>query len=248
MHRGWRIPRKVSDAISSAVLYFKRISSSRRPVVAAASGEHSATFFFFHGLGDTGHGWCSSLASYKPPHVKVVCPTAKVIRVTLNMGMPMPAWFDLKSLKPGGAEDQQSLHAASLEVHKMIEDEVKAGIPYDRIVIGGFSMGGALALYSALTFPHKLAGIVVLSGWMPVHQEFQKNPSLMVGNKDTNLFQAHGDSDHVVPYVWGKMTAEHLSKINPNATFKTYSGLEHSSSDAELRDVKTFLQTVVPAK
>lgn len=108
----------------------------------------------------------------RSPFVKVICPTAKTIPVTLNAGFRMPSWFDLKTLDESGPEDEEGIKVAALEVQNLIDNEIKAGIPADRIVLGGFSQGGALALYSALTFPHKLAGVVALSCWLPLRKSF----------------------------------------------------------------------------
>lgn len=112
------------------------------------------------------------MAAIRPPYVKVICPTAKTIPVTLNAGFRMPSWFDLKTLDIGGPEDEEGIKAASKQVHTMIDNEVKSGIPASRILIGGFSQGGALALYAALNYPERLAGVVALSCWLPIHKGF----------------------------------------------------------------------------
>merc|ERR1712045_611452 len=85
------------------------------PVVVSASAKHTATLIFLHGLGDTGHGWATTIAAIRPPHVKVICPTANKMPVTLNSGFEMPSWFDLLSLDPNGREDEAGIkRAASL--------------------------------------------------------------------------------------------------------------------------------------
>lgn len=136
-------------------------------------------------------GWASAMAAIRPPHVKVICPTATSIPVTLNSGFRMPSWFDLKTLDANGPEDEEGtvlititrsrvdllntfvgIKQASKKIHGMIENEVKAGIPPEKILLGGFSQGGALALYSALVYPEKLAGVVSLSCWLPLHKSF----------------------------------------------------------------------------
>lgn len=100
------------------------------------------------------------------------CPTASTIPVTLNLGFQMPSWFDIRSLEVGGSEDEAGIKEAAHTVHGMINNEIRAGIPADRIILGGFSQGGALALYSALTYPEKLAGVIGLSCWLPLHSSF----------------------------------------------------------------------------
>lgn len=213
------------------------------PVVIAATAKHTATVIFLHGLGDTGHGWASGMGAIRAPHVKVICPTAPTMPVTLNGGFRMPSWFDLRTLDANGPEDEEGIKRATELVHGMIEQEVKAGIPSNRIVLGGFSQGGALALYSALKFPKPLAGVIALSCWLPLHKQF---PAAAVANKDIPYIQCHGDCDPIVPYKWGQMTASLLKQFLKQIEFKTYRGMMHSSSDEEISDLKTFLEKVIP--
>lgn len=92
--------------------------------------------------------------------------------VTLNAGFRMPSWFDLKTLDVSGPQDEEGIKSATVNVHKLIADEIKEGISASRIIIGGFSQGGALALYAALTYPEPLAGVIALSSWLPLHKAF----------------------------------------------------------------------------
>ncbi|XP_044598025.1 acyl-protein thioesterase 2 isoform X2 [Cotesia glomerata] len=201
-----------------------------------------SVLIFFHGLGDTGHGWATSMGAIKAPHMKVICPTAPTMPVTLNAGFKMPSWFDLRSLDATGPEDEEGIRKAAEMVHGMIAEEVAAGIPSKRIVLGGFSQGGALALYSALTFPEPLAGVIALSAWLPLHQKF---PANAVGNKNIPVLQCHGDCDPIVPYKWGQMTASLLKQFMSKVEFKTYSGMMHSSCDQEMQDMKSFIEKLV---
>ncbi|XP_017789794.1 PREDICTED: LOW QUALITY PROTEIN: acyl-protein thioesterase 1 [Habropoda laboriosa] len=190
------------------------IMTSVSPVVIAATARHTATLIFFHGLGDTGHGWASSMGAVRSPHIKVICPTAPIMPVTLNAGFRMPSWFDLRSLEPSGPEDEE----------------------------GGFSQGGALAIYSALTFPEPLAGVIALSAWLPLHQKF---PAEAIGNKNTPLLQGHGDCDPIVPYRWGQLTASVLKQFMTQTEFKTYEGMMHTSCAEEMSDMKKFIDKVL---
>lgn len=212
-------------------------------VVIEASSKHTATVIFFHGLGDTGHGWASSLAEIKPAYVKLVCPTAPTMPVTLNSGFRMPSWFDLKGLDLSAGEDTEGIKRAAVSVHSLIEDELKAGIPSNRIMIGGFSQGGALSLYSSLRTSHKLAGVIALSCWLPLRDTF---PANIAGNTETQMLVCHGDADPVVPHRWGSESASILKKFNKTVDFRTYKGLSHSSSDKEMKDIKTFIEQSLP--
>merc|ERR1712080_594712 len=83
-------------------------------------------------MGDTGHGWATTIAAIRPPHVKVICPTANKMPVTLNSGFEMPSWFDLMTLDATGPEDEQGIKAAAVLVNTLIAEEVKAGVPSER--------------------------------------------------------------------------------------------------------------------
>jgi lysophospholipase II len=104
--------------------------------------------------------------------MKVICPTAPTMAVTLNAGFRMPSWFDLRTLAIGGPEDVEGIKAATKNAHELIRGEIASGIASNRIMLGGFSQGGALALYAALTFPEPLAGIMALSCWLPLYDTF----------------------------------------------------------------------------
>lgn len=116
--------------------------------------------------------------------------------VTLNGGFPMPSWFDLYSLESGGPVDEQGIEKAKKFVHELISSEEKAGISSDKIILGGFSQGGALALYSGLSYSKPLGGILALSCWIPLHEKLSFTPSNP--NLNTPVLQCHGDMDQIV--------------------------------------------------
>ncbi|XP_046917875.2 acyl-protein thioesterase 1 [Dermatophagoides farinae] len=209
-----------------------------RNVVVNAVGKPTASIIFLHGLGDTGHGWSSTIKAIKPSYANLICPTADIMPVTLNGGFPMPSWFDLYSLDTNGRVDEPGIERAKALVEGLISAEEKAGIPSNRILLGGFSQGGALALYSGLTYPKPLAGIIALSCWIPLHDKL----NISECNKKTPTIQCHGDADPIVALKWGQMTSEYLKKHLTNYSFKIYSRLQHSSNDEELRDMKKFIE------
>lgn len=235
--------RQGSEGESLGVSAETLLNRMTEPVVVAPSGKHTATIIFLHGLGDTGHGWASTMASIRPPHVKVICPTANKMPVSLNSGFQMPSWFDLLSLDPNGREDEAGIKRAASLVDLLVTEELKTGVPADRIMLGGFSQGGALSLYTALHTKHRLAGVVALSCWYPLHKQIG---DVSEANKETPFLQAHGDCDPVVPYKWGQLTSQKLREILPRHEFKSYKGMMHSSSEEEMRDVKQFIAQCLP--
>jgi predicted esterase len=156
----------------------------------------------------------------------------------------MPSWFDIRSLdKDDGNEDEEGIKKASLAIQKMIQDEVSAGIPASRIILGGFSQGGALSLYTGLMGTHLLGGIVSLSGYLPIRKTItwptvQKPP----------LLQCHGDADSVVLYDVGLSTSKLIQeKANlSDYSFKTYPNMGHSSCEEEMDEVLKFFHKNLP--
>lgn len=126
--------------------------------------------------------------------------------------------FDIRSLEVGGSEDEAGIKAATTLVHGMINNEIKAGIPANRIILGGFSQGGALALYSALTYPQKLGGVIGLSCWLPLHSSF---PAVKTCPEDIPVLLCHGDSDPIVSFKFAQLSHSLLKTFMKNTQLKT---------------------------
>ncbi|KAL2915879.1 hypothetical protein HK105_204580 [Polyrhizophydium stewartii] len=220
---------------------------SLKSVIVNPKAQHTATVFFLHGLGDTGFGWqpVGEMLSPKLPHVKWVFPHAPQRPVTLNGGMMMPAWYDIKELLAGVNEDEAGLLDTAKKVHEMIRAEIDSGIPADRIILGGFSQGAASTIVAGLTSDVKLAGLVVLSGYAPLsHKIGQLKKNV---NDATPIFAAHGMLDQVVKYEWGQMSAGALKhRFNLNLEFKTYHDMGHSTDPQELVDLAEFIKKTLP--
>ena len=124
-------------------------------------GKHSASFVLIHGLGDSAYGWLdvAEHLSTLHPHVKFILPTASEKPVTLNGGMEMPSWYDIKGLETRASETCDGIDESKQYITSLIENENKNGIPYKRIILGGFSQGGALSLFTSLQIDQTLAGV-----------------------------------------------------------------------------------------
>eukprot|EP00695_Tsukubamonas_globosa_P000343 TRINITY_DN1250_c0_g1_i1.p1 TRINITY_DN1250_c0_g1~~TRINITY_DN1250_c0_g1_i1.p1 ORF type:complete len:221 (+),score=55.21 TRINITY_DN1250_c0_g1_i1:60-722(+) len=217
------------------------------PIIISPSQKHTASVIFLHGLGDTGEGWepvCEQLSSAFG-HVKFILPTAPVRPVTLNMGFMMPAWYDIKTLSPDGKEDETGTKQTAQFINSLIDKEVASGVPSNRIVLAGFSQGGAMSLYTGLTNSKKLGGILSLSGYLPLSKTFPA--ALSEANKDTPLLMCHGDADPVVRYAWGQLSFNSLKEWGLSHTdFKTYAGMPHSACPKEIADITVWLKAVLP--
>jgi predicted esterase len=227
----------------------------------------TATVIFSHGLGDTGNGWSMGFqyeVAPKLPHVRFLFPTATQIPVTLNMGMRMPAWYDIPSLDKNrlamdadGITDAvayiQSIAVVERERLQTVLKAESADVASKRIVIAGFSQGAALSYMAGHTFPSPLGGIGALSGYLTARKELESNWESC--NAATPLFTAHGTNDPVVPFSSGKESFELITKMKTersaasgsdvSAVFKQYP-MEHSSCPEEMDAFVAFLNRVVP--
>jgi predicted esterase len=219
------------------------MATNRAAAVVPPTEKHTASLIFFHGLGDQGDGWADVFKSeIRLPHFKCIFPHATARPVTLNFGMQMPAWYNLLGLTPDSAEDDMGIEQAKVYAHELIDAEVKAGIPPKRIILGGFSMGGALAIYAALTYKEPLGGVVGLSSFL---LQRTKLPGNHTANLKVPIFLGHGTNDFLVPYTYGQATATALKVFNPNVTIKSYP-CDHSTTAQELKDVRNFIISQVP--
>lgn len=217
--------------------------------VAAKVQPAEQALIVFHGLGDSGSGW-SFLADFlqRDPsfkHTKFIFPNAPTIPVTANGGMRMPAWFDILewTLSPSRADIEGTFRSLNL-VQEYVQEQIDAGIKPENIIVGGFSQGAAISLASSMTLPVKIGGFVSLSGFCCAPFEaFQSSKSK---NTDTPIFHGHGDDDPVVALQSGQAAKEFYTKNcgMQNYNFKTYRGLEHSTSPEEILDLTEFIKKV----
>jgi len=200
------------------------------------------------------------------PHVKFILPTAPTQPVTLNMGMAMPSWYDIIGLDSRSNEVCNGMDESMARILGLMEEEVgldtndetckSSPVDYSRIVLAGFSQGGALALYTGMTQHRKnsqtglgLGGIVVMSGYLPRSKQMAVAP----GSENTPILHCHGKVDSVVPVQATELSKTRVASLveemggnRDSYQVKTYSGLDHSVSMEELNDVATFLRRVIP--
>lgn len=222
-----------------------KITQDKQGTVQITPENPTATVIFVHGLGDTAHGWADAMAqlSKELKHIKFVLPTAPTQPVTLNMGMRMPSWYDIKSLTKSESDDAEGIEDSRDTLINLINKEVDAGIPHSRIVLGGFSQGGAMSLFTGYQMKKALAGVLVLSGYIPKLHAFALTPETV----DVPLMMCHGDMDPVVRFQWGEMSKKKLEADGvKNVEFRVYPGMEHSACMEELTDIQRWLGRILP--
>ncbi|TGZ82338.1 phospholipase/carboxylesterase [Ascodesmis nigricans] len=216
------------------------------PAVANASVTQVSTFIFLHGLGDTGHGWLPVAQNWRLRRRFQECafifPHAPSIPITLNYGMRMPGWFDITSLKDiSSREDEEGMTKSIEAVHRIIEEQIEKGVKSEKIVVGGFSQGGAIALLSGLSCKHQLGGIVALSTWLPMRNKIQS--MIPEGKAKTPIFQAHGQADETVKFEWGQLSRDFLKeRLGQEVDWHQYPDLGHSALPEEINDLEAWLE------
>lgn len=174
-------------------------------------GAATSAVIWLHGLGADGNDFAPIVPQLGLPAdhgVRFVFPHAPSIPVTLNAGYVMPAWYDIKSLDRTG-QDEAGIRRSEAELRKLIAREVARGIPTEKILLAGFSQGGAVALFTALRYPNRLAGIMALSTYLVAPEAIEAE--LSEANRNIPIFQAHGTFDPMVPHALGVETREWLT-------------------------------------
>ncbi len=233
----------MDESITAAIRDNPQAPENLPETVEVTTGEHPGfSVIWLHGLGADGHDFepvIPHLGLGSAPPVRFVFPHAPVRPVTLNGGMRMRAWYDIRSLSDSRDQDEPGIrHAAGL-VAALVARENDRGVRSENIVLAGFSQGAAVASYAAPRHPERLGGLVMLSGYLlfPERLEDECNAA----NRDLPVFIAHGTQDPVVPFMWGRASAERLGEMGFPLTWRTYP-TPHSVSMEEIRDIGQWIR------
>jgi phospholipase/carboxylesterase len=202
-----------------------------------------ASVVWLHGLGADGHDFEPVVPALALPFaVRYVFPHAPVRPVTLNGGWPMRAWYDLSRIGPRTEHDREGIDASHAALRALIAREVERGVPESRIVLAGFSQGGAMALHAGLRHAAPLAGIVALSTYLPAAETLGDEAS--EANHATPILMAHGTLDAVVPEAFGAASRDLLLEYGHPVEWHSYP-MAHSVCDDEVAAVRAFLGRVL---
>lgn len=209
---------------------------------AAQTGPNpEACVIWLHGLGADGHDFEPAVPLLQldtGPEIRFVFPHAPVRPVTLNGGLQMRAWYDLYSLDRDAPQDEAGIRASAASIEALISRECARGFRAEHMILAGFSQGGALALFTALRYPQKLAGIVALSTYLPIAAATLAEASEI--NRDTPIFQAHGSVDDVVPFNFARNSRKQLHQAGYDVEWHEYP-IAHSVIPEELQQIRAFL-------
>jgi len=220
---------------------------SRSPIEIETAPHPTATVIVMHGLGADGNDFVPianelDLSSVGP--VRFVFPNAPVIPVTINGGYQMPAWYDIAVADLAAREDEAGLRRSQATIETLIANEKARGIKAERIVVAGFSQGCAMALMTGLRHTERLAGIVGLSGYLPIAATTAAERH--AANHETPVFLAHGRQDPVVPFDRALMSRDALTALGYTVEWHEYP-MAHSVCMEEVADLNRFLLRVLAA-
>ncbi|QYJ84648.1 carboxylesterase [Shewanella mesophila] len=200
-----------------------------------------ACVIWLHGLGDSGAGFAPVvplLGMDESLAVRFIFPHAPSIAVTINQGFATPAWYDIKGMDIDNRADMPGVINSECAIAALIDEQIAAGIPADKIVLAGFSQGGVMSLFTGLRYPKTLAGIMALSCYLPTGNKLPS--SLSEANSNTPLLQLHGEQDEVVPVGAGLSAYELVKQAGYPTQWQTYI-MGHSVLPEQLKDIGIWL-------
>ncbi|MEI4548148.1 carboxylesterase [Pseudoalteromonas spongiae] len=208
-------------------------------VIIEPQSSHKATVIWLHGLGDSGDGFAPIVPEINLPAelgVKFIFPHAPIQPVTINGGMAMRSWYDIKSLDLDKRADEQGVQQSAAAVQQLIDAEIDNGIAPSNIILAGFSQGGVVSLYLAPRLPYQLAGVMALSTYMcePAKLKLEKQQASL------NVFMAHGSFDDVVPTGAGKAAYQTLLELGYDVSWQEYP-MAHQVCLEEIKAIRAWL-------
>ena len=217
--------------------------------VEIGGGERpDGTVIWLHGLGGDGHGWEPIVAELKLNQyadIRFVFPHAPVRSVTINGGMSMRAWYDVISLDREGPQDEVGIRESAATLNRLVEREHDRGIDYDRIVLAGFSQGGAIAIHTAIRFPERLAGLMALSTWIPLESTIDAEVIQVSESqpRDLPVLIAHGSFDPMLPIIAGQHARDIMRKMGFEVQWHDYP-MAHDICVEEIAEIRKWLLNI----
>jgi len=218
-----------------------RTLESKQAVILEPAHPARASVVWLHGLGADGYDFVPIVPALDVPTldtVRFVFPHAPIRPVTLNAGMPMRAWFDVTGFDRNALQDEAGIRASDVAIREWIEREREQGIDARSVVLAGFSQGGAMALFTGLRYPERLAGVLALSTYLPLGPALADEAS--AANRDVPILMCHGRFDPVVSIEYGERSHEHLTKLGYTVDWREYP-MQHEVSPEEIAAIAQWL-------
>ncbi len=215
-------------------------------ILQSGTGEAERCVIWLHGLGADGHDFEAIVPALQLPpafSVKFIFPHAPMMPVTINNGYVMRAWYDILAMDIGSQQDEAGVRKSQHWLAGLVDQQIEAGIAANRIVLAGFSQGGAIVLQTGLRFDKPLAGLMALSTYLPLADTLEAEKS--TANQSVPIFMAHGDSDSVVKPELAYRSRARLEQQGYALEWHEYRGLQHGVSEQEIGDISRWLQKVL---
>ncbi|QHS37567.1 carboxylesterase [Alcaligenes faecalis] len=212
-------------------------------IETGANPQHAV--IWLHGLGADGHDFAPivpELGLQTAPAIRFIFPHAPIQPVTINGGMAMRSWYDIYVADLVRHEDESGLRQSQIEVQNLIARENARGIPTENIVLAGFSQGCAMTLQTGLRLPERLAGMLCLSGYLPLAAAVEKERHQ--ANQNTPIFMAHGSMDPVVPLTRAEASRQQLEAMGYQVQWNVYP-MPHAVCPEEISAIGQFLKQVL---
>lgn len=205
-----------------------------------------ASVIWLHGLGADGHDFAPIVPQLRLAiPVRYVFPHAPYRPVTANEGYVMRAWYDIVGFDRSARVDETGVRASADQVFALIERELARGIAAERILLAGFSQGGAIALHAGLRYPRRLAGIMALSTYLPLADTVSAEAA--AANKAIPIFLAHGSDDGIIALPYAQTSKQRLEELGYSVEWHCYA-MAHSVCDEEITDMRRYMErTLVEA-
>lgn len=219
-----------------------RLLEQEEAVFLLPAGAPVASVIWLHGLGADGHDFVPIVPQLGLPArsaIRFVFPHAPIRPVTLNQGLRMRAWYDIRQLSGGAAEDADGIADSAARVIALIERERALGIASERIVLAGFSQGGALTLHVGLRHPERLAGLLALSTYLPRRERLVLESS--PANRQVPILMCHGRFDPVLTLPLGRASRDALMALGYAVEWKEYD-MQHAVCAQEITDIAGWLR------
>jgi phospholipase/carboxylesterase len=212
----------------------------------ASGSAPDATIIWLHGLGADGYDFAPVVEAMQPlTHIRFILPHAPRMPVTMNGGYIMPAWYDIMGTDIASRQDEPGIRASHANIENLIASEKQRGIAANRILLAGFSQGGAIALHTGLRHKERMAGIMALSTYLPMHNKLDEEAE--DANRSIPIFVAHGRFDDVIPLRAAIASKNVLEKAGHAVEWHEYP-MPHSVCNDEIADIRDFiLRTLPPA-
>ena len=223
-----------------ATCYPACMSGLLRALEIETGGKVRASILWLHGLGADGHDFEPIVPQLglDGRGIRFLFPHAPRRAVTINMGLLMPAWFDIRAQDFSARIDEAGIRASAAQVEALVAREKERGIPAERILLAGFSQGGVIALHVALRHPERLAGAIGLSTFLP--QEVTARAELSAANAALPVFMAHGDDDPMIPIAWAEQARDRLKELAHPVVWKQYP-MAHQVCAEEIADLAAWI-------